>query len=286
MSHKFKNISAIIICIIPFSSVLDGESPDCHDTDHLEYGNPPDHVYNKNIDILEYKVAHDSENLYVYIRAKGQIGRTDKGGRFYVITTIDVDQNDSTGYWLHEGGYWPTTPGYDVNMEMEFYDGHWNHGSYLNHGCNDSESYSFAYKSNIGGITTIQQGNYSFYTEYDYFTVAPTVDEQLRCQDGLYVLPSKQEFICFSTDKAPGPFPSGSVRFALSEGGDEIEYGGPFSGFMRDASGRAVISLGSKLDLSVSLETSGEFSVPRGSWASDTAAPILGYELEAETSSL
>jgi len=152
-------------------SVLDGGVPDCHDTDHETIDDPPYHVYNEHVDILEYKVAHDEANLYVYIRTKGQIGKTSAdGGRFYVITTIDVDQDDNTGYWHHEGGYWPTSSGYDVNMEMEFYNGQFNHGSYLNHGCNDSLSYDAAYKANIAGVTNIQQGNYSFYTEYDYWT--------------------------------------------------------------------------------------------------------------------
>ena len=87
----------------------------------------------------------------MYIKSKGYIGKTGSEGRFYVITTIDVDQDDTTGYWLHEGGYWPTSSGYDVNMEIEFYQGRYNHASYLNHGCNDTNSYNEAYMANIQG---------------------------------------------------------------------------------------------------------------------------------------
>lgn len=38
-------------------SVMDGDAPDCHDTDHETIDNPPDHVYNENVNILEYKVT-------------------------------------------------------------------------------------------------------------------------------------------------------------------------------------------------------------------------------------
>lgn len=164
---------------------------------------------------------------------------------------------------------------------MEFYNGQFNHGSYLNHGCNDSVSYDAAYKANIAGVTNIQQGNYSFYTEYDYWAAGtiPTVDEQQRCQDGFYILPSGNEYICFSTDKAPGPFNS-AVKWARSEAGDEIEYAAPFVGWMKTPEGKPAISIGSVLDLSISLETSGEYSTPAGEWASDTGKPIVGYKLE------
>lgn len=263
-------------------SVYDNNVPDCHDTDHETIDSPPNHVYNEHVNILEYKFTHDQESLYIYIRAKASIGKTASEGRYYVICTIDVDQNDSTGYWLHEGGYWPTTPGYDVNAEMEFYDGHWNHGYYINHGCNDTESYNSAKLANINGVTVIQQGFYNFYTEYDYWSPGsiPSADEQTRCQDGMFILPSGNEYICFSTDAAPGPFSTAALSFSLSANQTELEFRVPFIGFMKDASGQPIIALGKTLDISLSLETSGEYSTPVGEWASDTAAPIQDYLLE------
>ena len=110
---------------------------DTHDTGHDQRTDVPSYVDHPDVDLLEYKVSHDDENLYFYFRSRGEIGRTqtsDSGapaGRYYVIITIDVDDNDDTGYWVHEGGYYPTSRGYDVNAEIEFYDGQFNTGHYL-----------------------------------------------------------------------------------------------------------------------------------------------------------
>ena len=90
---------------------------DTHDTDHKQRDDRPAHVEHPDVDLLEYKVAHDGEHLYFYFRSRGVIGRTQRAapgreaGRYYVVVTIDVDRNDETGYWIHEGGYYPTSPG-------------------------------------------------------------------------------------------------------------------------------------------------------------------------------
>lgn len=78
--------------------------PDCHDTDHDQEDDVPDHVYNPHANVLEAKVAHDTDSIYVYIRTKGEIARTTRAngtvgaGRYYVIATIDVDMREETGY--------------------------------------------------------------------------------------------------------------------------------------------------------------------------------------------
>ncbi|MCA9230958.1 MAG: hypothetical protein KDA57_09920, partial [Planctomycetales bacterium] len=98
--------------------------PDIHDTDHSALGDIPSYVDHPDVDILEFKFTHDASNLYAYFKADGVIGNTQtaaqgKAGRYYVIVTIDVDNDNSTGYYLHEGGYFPTsgTDRYDMNME-------------------------------------------------------------------------------------------------------------------------------------------------------------------------
>src|SRR5215207_2902488 len=112
--------------------------PDTHDTDHSLSNDVPNYVNHPDIDLVEFKFAHDRTNLYAYFRATGEIGRTansvSQKGRYYVIITLDVDNADSTGYPIHEGGYYPTSTGYDMNMEVEFYAGAFNTGHYLNHG--------------------------------------------------------------------------------------------------------------------------------------------------------
>ena len=83
---------------------------DTHDTEHKERGDLPALVEHPDVDLVEYKVAHDDDNLYFYFRSRGQIARTQKAkagkpaGRYYAIVAIDVDDKDDTGYWLHEGG--------------------------------------------------------------------------------------------------------------------------------------------------------------------------------------
>ena len=96
-----------------------------HDTSHAGRTDIPKHVEHADVDILEYKFTHDAENVYAYFKARGQIGRTQaagpgkRAGRYYAIVAIDVDQDERTGYWLHEGGFYPTSGGYDLNAELE-----------------------------------------------------------------------------------------------------------------------------------------------------------------------
>ena len=50
-------------------SVMDGNVADCHDTDHETLDYPPDHVYNENVNILEYKVSCSSIQFFnIYMR--------------------------------------------------------------------------------------------------------------------------------------------------------------------------------------------------------------------------
>ena len=50
----------------------------------------------------------------------------------------------------------------------------------------------------------------------------------------------------------------------------------PLRGFLQDERGKPIIGPGSVLDLSLSLEASGELA-PGRAWASDTGEPIDGY---------
>ena len=79
-------------------------------------------------------------------------------------------------------------------------------------------------------------------------------------------------------DKGPaylGPI----VEIFLSADGHEAEMKAPFRGFMKDGpGGNPIIELGDTIDISFSLEASGELAVGLD-WASDTADPIVGYVL-------
>jgi hypothetical protein len=247
-----------------------------HDTSHSKRDDQPLHVEHADVDILEYKLAHDEENLYAYFKARGVIGRTQKAagkdkpaGRYYAIVTIDLDQNEKTGYWLHEGGFFPTSGGYDVNAEIEFYNGRINTGHYINHACRNANELKQAFldqssgqyqKGKTGpykpGFVPMGEGTYAHYTEWVYHP---------------------NNTITFVKDE--GPQVLGIIRGALSPDGHELEMVFPFKGFLVDSKGKPLLQLGQKINASFSLEASGELA-EGNQWASNTAAPIVGYLLE------
>jgi hypothetical protein len=248
---------------------------DEHDTDNQEQLDKPEHLAHADVDIVEYKFAHDAENLYAYFRSRGTIGRTQVGGpgkpagRYYAIVTIDVDQDEGTGYWLHEGGFYPTSGGYDVNFEIEWYDGSFNTGHYINHACiNEAELERAFLDQSSGhyisgragpykpGFVRLGPGTYRHYTEWVYHD---------------------NDTLTFVRDK--GPAMRGVIRGAISGDGHELEMVAPMKGFLVDSRGNPIVRLGRKLNISMSLEASGELAAG-GRWASDTAAPIKGYDLE------
>jgi hypothetical protein len=246
-----------------------------HDTDHKGQFDKPRLVDHADVDILEYKFAHDEENLYAYFKARGVIGHTQAeglgkpAGRYYAIVTIDVDEDEKTGYWLHEGGFYPTGRGYDVNAELEWYNNRLNTGHYINHACLNQAELDQAfldqsagqYKKGVAGpykpgFVRLGPGTYDYYTEWVYHA---------------------DDTLTFVRDK--GPRTLGIIEGALSPDGHELEMKIPMKGFLKDQKGRPIIALGRRLNISMSLEASGELA-KGGQWASNTAAPIRGYYLE------
>jgi hypothetical protein len=253
--------------------VLHNGIPDTHDTDHSGPNDIPSYVNHPDIDLVEYKFTHDSSNLYAYFRATGVIGNTisnaTQHGRYYVIVTIDVDNNTNTGYGLHEGGYYPTSYGYDMNMEFEFYNGGPNKGNYLNHGATNQAQLDAAFQDQTNGIVRVLPGSYDFYPEWVWFDDPTT---------GTNRLPAPDNFASITFVRDKGPHYQGIVRIALSPDGHQAEMVAPFRGFMRDPAGNPIIGLRKTINISLSLEASGELA-PGGTWASDTADPIVGYYL-------
>jgi hypothetical protein len=246
-----------------------------HDTSHKGRFDRPGHVEHADVDLLEYKFTHDADHLYAYFKTRGVIGRTQaagpgkEAGRYYAILAIDLDEDENTGYWLHEGGFYPTSRGYDMNAEIEWYNGRMNAGYYINHACRDDKELQQALldqssgkyrKGNDGpyppGFVRLGPGTYEFYSQWVYHA---------------------DRRITFVRDK--GPRQVGIIKGALSANGHELEMAIPFKGFLVDRAGSPVMKLGRKLNISFSLEASGELAAD-GKWASNTAEPIRGYYLE------
>lgn len=242
---------------------------DTHDTDHHGRHDRPDPVDHPDVDLLAYRVTHDAENLYFYFRARGQICRTARkgpgraAGRYYAIVTIDADDSERTGYWLHEGGFYPTSNGYDLNAEVEYHDGTFNTGHYINHGARDAAERLQALRDQSAG-------------QYRPGNPGPYPSGHLRLLPGTYAHYSQWVMhrdgrITFVADK--GPVVRGIITAAISPDGHQLEMKVPLRGFMVDERGRAILVSGQRLKLSFSLEASGELA-PGRRWASDTGAPI------------
>ena len=254
--------------------VLITDAPnDEHDTEpYNENMSQPSPRKYSDVDILEVKFTHDQENLYGYVKASGIIGQTSrsadgqKAGRYYFIITIDVDNNDETGYPLQEGGYWPNSTGYDMNMEVEFYDGSFNTGHYIHHGFLTESELAAGEQDLANHIIRLGPGNYDDYLQWVTFP------------DTSYV---------FVSDKGP-VIEGGIIEVAVSPDGHEAEMKAPMYGFFWDENSVPIVKLGDTIDISFSLEGSGELSESaqeagydgtKSVWGSDTADPVVGYTL-------
>lgn len=254
--------------------VLITDSPnDEHDTDWFGNGLPqPIPRKYSDVDILEVKFTHDRENLYGYVKATGVVGRTSRkldghnDGRYYYIITIDVDNNDTTGYPLQEGNYWPNSTGYDMNMEVEFYDGAFNTGHYINHEFLSADELEAGRIDLYNYIIRLRPGTYKHYLQWVVFPDSLIVEVKDR-----------------------GPVFKGIIEVAVSPDGHEAEMKAPMWGFFSDEKGVPIVKLGNTIDISFSLEGSGELSESaiemghsgkKAVWGSDTADPIVGYYLK------
>jgi len=245
---------------------------DVHDTDGYPAGGRPSYRDYTDVDILEVKFTNDAENLFGYIKATGEIGRTSsdtlghaKKGRYYFIFTIDVDDNDTTGYQLKDGGYYPDSRGYDMNMEVEFYNGGFNTGHYINHEFTSQQQVDTQGIQDLAdGIVRLAPGTYDYYTQWVTF------------EDSSYVLVSDR-----------GPVYQGIITIAVSADGHEAEMKAPMWGFLRTPEGRRIIDVDQYIVVSASLEASGELSEEaiahgytdgsKSFWGSDTAEPFRYY---------
>jgi len=193
---------------------------------------------------------------------------------------LDADNNQTTGYCINLGGYYPTTCGTDLHFEIEMYNGTFNTAHYLLHSAWDERSYQRAYEEQKRGVVTFDgPATYHPYTEWVYYDRAHPMppDEVKRCPDGPHTLPNGAQ-ICFVEDKAPGPF-QGVMQYAFSKDDTMMEMSAPFEGFMNKSDGTPVVGMGTMLHFTMALETSGELQRD-DKWSTDASWQIRGYILE------
>ncbi|MDG2285584.1 MAG: hypothetical protein P8N43_08650, partial [Alphaproteobacteria bacterium] len=177
-----------------------------------------------------------------------------------------------TGYSLNEGGYYPTTRGYDTNAELEFYNGRLNVAKYLNHGVRNQAAMGQAFQNQSSG--EYRAGTDGPYTA-GFMRVGPSVYKNYT--EWVY---HADDTITFVHDKGPA-VGVGIATFRQSDDLTAIEMRFPFKGFLKDETGRSLIAVGSVVALSFSLEASGGTDPFRGAgrqhWASDTGELVLKY---------
>jgi hypothetical protein len=264
-------------------TVLQGGTPDCHDTDSKFLCDHPPHVYNPHADLIEYAFTHDEKGVYGYMKAVGNISLTAESasdaGRSYIQVMLDMDTYIPTGYCTNEGGYYPPGCGYDMHFELEMYNGTMNTAHIILHAMNSTAQYEAARQEQMQGIVNFGAAAYHPYTEWVYWSASspPTSLEASHCQDGPHTLPNG-DIICFVVDKCPCLGLQGMMEYAFSKDWTMVEMSAPYPTFMHHPSGIPVLQLGQKVNVMFALETSGQYSTPY-SWVSDASWPIFGYLL-------
>jgi len=150
-----------------------------------------------------------------------------------------------------------------MNMEVEFYNGTYNTGHYLNHEYISESNFNANWENDLAqGVVRLAPGTYDYYSQWVMFS------------DSSYVVVE---------DK--GPVHQGIIEIAISEDGHEAEMKAPFWGFLKTPDGENIIDVNRNIIVSASLEASGELSEKavnsghttgsKSFWGSNTAEPFL-----------
>jgi hypothetical protein len=224
--------------------------------------------YNRDTDLLEFKVANDDDYLYFYTRVAGRHGNTAQGrDRYYFYVYIDADRNPTTGYipTRDDDCYYGVTLGDDCEAQFEFIGGRF-----------VKTFFGFAGRSTEQDVLSgrVEVGP-SWYNRHD---------EQGRLRDGYkveYIRRSGE--ISITEDFKEGT--SDDIVIALSPDGSECEMRAALSGFLRDKAGKPIIAPGQRIDLAAGVEASGQ---ARGNskWGADSTVAIRGYTIDTETPEL
>lgn len=181
------------------------------------------------------------------------------------------------------GGYYPDTCGYDLNFEIEMYNGTFNLAHVILHAMQNDTQYQNAVADQKNNTVRLAYATYKPYTQWVYWddTTPITDEEKARCPpgNGPFYLPGENHpVICFVFDKCNCGF-KGVMDYAFSEDLHSIEFSVPFKSFMNFPDGQPVIKLGKRMTVAFTLEHSSQNSAPE-EWVSDASWPIRGYILE------
>ncbi len=218
--------------------------------------------YVPDVDLLEFKVAHDEQHIYLYARVAGQVGRTHPdGGRGYFYAYMDVDQNSGTGFLptRDDECYFGVDIGDDCEVQFEFVNNRFRKTFYGFCGLGGDQHVLNQVvtlgKSQYGRLDAngVERAHYK--SEYIYRNGVPEITEDLKLGT------------------------SDTIHLAVSPDGSEVEIASKFSGFLKDANGRPIVGLGQTIDLATGMECDSKAYPGKSKWAADNTVPIRGYRL-------
>jgi hypothetical protein len=218
--------------------------------------------YVPDVDLLEFKVAHDDQHIYLYARVAGQVGRSHPdGGRSYFYAYMDVDQNPGTGFLPSRDDecYYGVDIGDDCEVQFEFINNKFCKTFYgfcgLGGDNNVLEQKVTIGKSQYGRFDANGAERAHYKSEYIY-------------RDGVAQI---------TEDLMPGT--SDTIRLAVSPDGSEVEIVSTFTGFLKDTEGRPIVGTGQTIDLAAGMESDSKAYVGKSKWGADSTRAIRGYQL-------
>ena len=218
--------------------------------------------YVPDVDLLEFKVAHDNEHLYLYARVAGKVGWTHpSGGRSYFYAYIDVDQDAGTGFLpsRDDDCYFGVDVGDDCEVQFEFVDNTFRKTFYGFCGLSSDEDVLRQQvtvgPSHYGRVDERGRPRAHYKSEYIYRNGQTEITEDLKLGT------------------------SDTIHLAISPDGSEVEIVSTFTGFLKDRQGQPTLSIGQTIDLAAGMECDSKAYPGKTRWAADSTIAIRGYHL-------
>lgn len=218
--------------------------------------------YVPDVDLLEFKAAHDEEHIYLYARVAGRVGHcSPDGGRSYFYAYMDVDRNPDTGFVpsRDDDCYWGVDIGDDCEVQFEFVNNAFRKTFYgfcgLGGDAHVLRQQVTLGRSQYGRLDDRGQEREHYKSEYIYRGGVAEITEDLKLGT------------------------SDTIRLAISPDGSEVEVSSELRGFLKDPQGRPTVALGQTIDLAVGMECDSKAYPGKTRWAADSTPPIRGYKL-------
>ncbi len=213
---------------------------------------------NPDTDLLEFKVTNDDKYLYIYSRVVGAHGRTGKKGRYYWYAYIDVDTDASTGYppTRDDNCYFGISMGDDSEAQFEF--------------VGNRFVKTFFGFTGVGAEKEVLSGELELGPSY----YSPEGRDGTKRDSYKIEYVNRNGSLSITHDYTEGT--SEDIIVALSPNGSEVEVKVELVGFLKDKSGKMLMSRGKVIDIAVGVEGSSDH-YGTSDWGADSSPVIYGY---------